>query len=810
MSKHAIRNLMLAAALLLWSWWAPAQEATAAPAEAKQAATGPAAEPASETPVEAAAATPAPAAVVEPAAAVAAPQVEPAAAVVAPQAVAPDAAAAPQVVPSTPAAEAQAGLVNPTAAVAADDAASPDPRRAIQRGTGVFLNEAAAARRPEDPAAAGDVVFNFEGESLQAVIKAILGDLLGQNYVVAPGVQGQVTFATAKPISMDQAMGVLEMLLAWNSATLVYKDGRYTVLPVAQAIPGNLIPRMGPAAEARGYEIRVVPLKYISATAMQETLQPYARQGSIIKADNTRSMILIAGIRSDLEAYLQTIEIFDVDWLAGMSVGVFPLERVEASTVVPEMEKIFGEGGPTPLAGLFRFLPIERINAVLVITPQPDYLDDAEAWLRKLDRGGSESGSQLYVYYVKNVKAVDLADKLTEIFTGQARASSASNQPRGVGGVVPGIESVEITSADKKQEAPRAPVPSRAGSADGIAIVQSDEIRITSIEESNALMIRATAGEYDAILGAIKRLDIVPLQVHIEAKILQVDLTNGLTFGVKWFFENATNPDNGGREFAYRNLRRANPARDVWNSFAGSAGSTGLAWTFLNVEAEAMISALQKESNVQVLSAPSLVVLNNKDASINVGKQIPVVSAVFNPYGIGSGSSTGETGTGTGTGAGGINGGYNQSYVQFRDTGIKLDVTPRVNPGGLVYMEISQEESTPGESADATGNVSVDRRTIETEIAVQSGETVLLGGLIRETRQQGKSGVPGLSKIPLLGRLFSTSNNDVSRQELLVLITPTVIDSAESAAQLTEDYRERFKGLKPLLKRQAEETKHKE
>src|SRR5690606_6440122 len=139
-------------------------------------------------------------------------------------------------------------------------------------------------------------------------------------------------------------------------------------------------------------------------------------QGSIIKADNTRAMILIAGTRGDLEAYLQTVEIFDVDWLAGMSVGVFPLERVEATTVVPEMEKIFGEGGPTPLAGLFRFLPIERINAVLVITPQPDYLDDAEEWLRKLDRGGSESGSQLYVYYVKNVKATDLAEKLTEIF----------------------------------------------------------------------------------------------------------------------------------------------------------------------------------------------------------------------------------------------------------------------------------------------------------------------------------------------------------------------------------------------------------
>lgn len=806
MPKHAIRNLMLAGAVLVWPLLAIAdgslgEPAAGAAAPAKAATATPAtpapvlAEPAPQVAAEAAiAAPPAVVAAETPLAEPAQPTVvvEPAA-VVEPVAPAPEA----------PVSGAQGALVSAT--TPGDAEAEVDSRRAVQRGTGVFLNEEAAARRPADPAAAGDVVFNFEAESLQAVIKAILGDLLGHNYVVAPGIQGQVTFATAKPISMDQAMGVLEMLLAWNNATLIYKDGRYTVLPVAQAIPGNLIPRMGPAAEARGYEIRVVPLRYISATAMQETLQPYARQGSIIKADNTRSMILIAGIRSDLEAYLQTIEIFDVDWLAGMSVGVFPLERVEASTVVPEMEKIFGEGGPTPLAGLFRFLPIERINAVLVITPQPDYLDDAEEWLRKLDRGGSESGSQLYVYYVKNVKAVDLADKLTEIFTGQARASSASNQPRGVGGVVPGIESVEIKSADRKQEAPRAPTPARATSADGIAIVQSDEIRITSIEESNALMIRATAGEYDAILGAIKRLDIVPLQVHIEAKILQVDLSNGLSMGVEWFFENAL---NNRANAAYHAARRLNPARDVWSSHSGTAGSAGLAWTFLNVEAEALITALQNESSVQVLSAPSLVVLNNKDASINVGKQIPVVSAVLNsPYGSVVGGGTDGTGTGTGTGVGGYN---PSSYVQFRDTGIKLNVTPRVNPGGLVYMEISQEESTPGETQDATGNVPVDRRSIETEIAVQSGETVLLGGLIKETRLDGKKGVPGLSKIPLIGRLFGSTDTGSTRQELLVLITPTVIDSAESAAQLTEDYRSRFKGLKPLLKRQNDELRKKE
>lgn len=681
-------------------------------------------------------------------------------------------------------------------------------RAKVDVGTGKFINESAATRRDDIATTTGEVVFNFEAESLQAVVKAILGDLLQENYVIAPGLSGQVTFATAKPISSDQAMSVLEMLLAWNNATLVYKDGRYTVLPVAQAIPGNLVPRTGPLADARGYEVRVVPLRYISATAMQELLTPYARQGAILKADNTRSMIVLAGSRSDLGNYLQTIETFDVDWLSGMSVGVYPLERVEAATVVPELEKIFGDGGPTPLAGLFRFMPIERINAVLVITPQSEYLGRAEEWIRRLDRGGSESGAQLFVYYVKNVKATDLSEQLTDVFGGSSGGGSArqsASRPTGVGGVVPGVESVEIKSINSnaaRQEAKAAAAPARPAAAggDGIAVVSSDNIRITAIEESNALMIRASPGEYDSILGAIKRLDIVPQQVHIEAKILQVDLSNSLSFGVRWFFENATDSTSPGN-LPYRQVRRnqnsvrqaaGQPLRNVWKSFAGSASSGGLAWTFLNTEVEAMIDTLQTNTNVRVLSAPSLVVLNNKEAEIQVGQQIPVVSSVYNPGGVIGNDPNNPGGGGFG----------NQSLTQFRDTGIMLSVKPRVNPGGLVYMEISQEESTPvPNSANSTGNVSVNRRTIQTEIAVQSGQTVMLGGLIKESETKSKEGIPGLSRIPIIGGLFGSTSNDVSRQELLVLITPTVIDSAEAARTVTDEYKTRFKGLKPLLKK---------
>ncbi len=705
-------------------------------------------------------------------------------------------APATEVVAVDPAVQATA----PSAATVMEDPAetpSAASRAKVDVGSGKFINEEASKRRHDAAATEGEVVFNFEAESLQAVVKAILGDLLQENYVIAPGLAGQVTFATAKPISSDQAMSVLEMLLAWNNATLVYKDGRYTVLPIAQAIPGNLVPRTGPLTDAKGYEVRVVPLRYISATAMQELLTPYARQGAILKADNTRSMIVLAGTRSDLENYLQTIETFDVDWLAGMSVGIYPLERVEAATVVPELEKVFGEGGPTPLAGLFRFMPIERINAVLVITPQSEYLARAEEWLRRLDRGGSESGAQLYVYYVKNVKAVELGASLTEVF-GTSGGSVGAARPSGIGAVAPGQQAVELKSVntgmrDKPvQESKQVLQPT---SSEGISVVGGEDIRITSIEESNALMIRATPGEYDAILSAIKRLDVVPLQVHIEAKILRVDLTGDLSYGVQWFFENSTAPSNT-TNLPFRQLRRNEnerrrllnqPPRNVWSSIAGSAGSSGLAWTFLNTEAEALVSALQTHGNAQVLSAPSLVVLNNKTANINSGQSIPVNQVSFNPGGINDPNN------------GGVSNTFNQ--VQYRDTGITLDVTPRVNPGGLVYMEIKQEKSTPGAAPAGSSNPPIDKSTIQTEIAVQSGETVVLAGLIEETNSESREGIPGLMSIPVLGRLFGSTSRRKARQEILVLIKPTVIDNADSARNVTEEYKSRFSGLKPLLKK---------
>ncbi|MEO8012312.1 MAG: type II secretion system secretin GspD [Dokdonella sp.] len=679
------------------------------------------------------------------------------------------------------------------------------PKPEIQVGSGRFIDEAAARRTPVVPGGEGQVDFNFENNPIQAVVKAILGDLLQENYTIAPNVGGNVSFSTSKPIRADQAMSVLEMLLSWTGNTLIHKDGRYTVLQIKDALPGNLTPRIAAPKLARGYEVRVFPLRYVSPSEMAKLLKPYAKPEAFVNVDTSRSMLVLAGTASELENYAQTIDIFDVDWLKGMSIGVFTLQRAEVATLLPELEKVFGAAGESPLAGMFRFLPIERSNAIIAITAQPEYLRQAEEWLRRLDRAGEESSTQLYVYDVKNIKSLDLADYLNDIFLGSG-GGSGSRRSSTSGSVAPGLTPVTVGGGIGRagssrlsnrrassvtaaaQAAPAAggaaPVPGGGGVAG-----QDSGLRITAVEESNQLLVLASPLEWDAMQSAIRRLDIAPLQVHIETKILEVTLTGELQYGVQWWFAGlrGSAPYNG---VEYNVLNRSDRQRSGLGA-AGPGEAGTIFWSYLNSKFQVAVSALEKSGQAKILSAPSLVVINNQEAQINVGTQIPVQQTFLtgsiglqNNNGIGNNNNNSLASSGFGT-------------VQYLDTGVILQVKPRVNPGGLVYLEVSQEVSSPG-PITSNQNREINKRTLDTSIAVQSGETVLLGGLIADSTNEGGSGVPGVRRIPLLGKLFGQTTKNTNRTELIVMITPRVMANTEEAREVTEDYRRQFQSLAPL------------
>jgi len=650
----------------------------------------------------------------------------------------------------------------------------------VYKGTGEFINKEAASRREEVVSEDGEIVLNFEGESIQSVIHTILGEVLQETFVIGPGVSGEVTFSTSRPVSREQLLPILELLLRWNGATMVFSEGRYHILPVSEAIRGHLVPVIGHAERARGYEVRAVPLKFVAAAEMSKILEPYVREGAIVHADAFRHMIFLAGTPEELRNYLQTVEIFDVDWLAGLSVGIYPLQTVDVNSIITELEGIFGTNAESPLAGMFRFVPLERLGSVMVITLQEDYLYKAQEWIEILDRGAAGSGKQLYVYRVKNLEAPALAGYLMELFTGESQQTSdRSNQ----GTLAPGLEPVQVGSVNDFNQnrlgmQQQSTAQQGGQETEGIALGEGD-IRITSVTETNTLLIQATQSEYNGVLAAIKRIDVEPLQVLIESQVLDVELNEELQFGVNWYLTNNPDliPDGVG-----------DIDRFVQSAAFGSGSAQSGGFNFLTTLAtplsdgmpfvQATIAALDEVTDVRSLAAPSLLIRNNATATITVGTQVPVQSSSI---------STGNNNV--------------VSSAQYVSTGITLTVTPRINPGGLVYMDISQDVSRPGArdpDISSSGNPPINNKTVTSQVAVQSGQTVFLGGLISEQDSRGRTGVPFLSRVPFIGPLFGSKTKATFRSETLVMITPTVVDSAVDLKAISEEMEQEFSRVPPL------------
>ena len=691
---------------------------------------------------------------------------------------------------------AEAGQAAEVAADAARDAQGA-PQAVIRRGTGTMINrEAARAPAPAlHGASTGEATFNFEGESVHAVVKAILGDMLGQNYVIAPGVQGTVTLATPKPVSPAQALNLLEMVLGWNNARMVYSGGRYNIVAADQALAGTVAPSTAPAASARGFEVRVIPLQFISATEMKKVLEPYARPNAIVNVDSGRNVITLGGTRAELETYMRTVEIFDVDWLSGMSVGVFPIQSGKAEQVAADLEKVFGEESKTPSAGMFRFLPLENANAVLVITPQVRYLDQIQQWLDRIDTAGGSA--RLFSYELRYIKARDLAERLSEAFASSGNRGGSSPASLAPGAMPSQLGSDGERGMDSNNSSNFGSTPGSGSSGTGngsmnlpqrqsgnVSVsleVEGDRVGVSAVEETNTLLVRSTPQAWRSIREVIEKLDVMPLQVHIEAQVAEVALEGDLKYGVNWFFDNAV----AGRALtgALAGVTLPAAAGGSWSSFAGAAtGGEGLGWAFTGHNGAAVVSALDKVTDVRLLQTPSVFVRNNAEATLNVGDKVPINTTTVN------------TGIGAGT----------YSSVQYIDTGVILKVRPRVTRDGTVFLDIVQEVSSASNVPDNCNpterncNPRISTKKLSTEAAVQSGDTIMLAGLITDTGTDGSSGIPGLSRIPVVGALFGQKSRTSRRSEVIVLLTPSIVRNGQEARTLTDEYSQRFRAMEPL------------
>jgi general secretion pathway protein D len=655
----------------------------------------------------------------------------------------------------------------------------------------------------------GSVTLDFADTDIREVAAQILGNSLHVNYTIDPNVHGTATLRTVVPLSTNQLIPVLQSLLQQNGATLVVTGGVYRVLPVAASLG-----MAGGEGTAGG---TMVPLRYAAADDLAKALQPYAQGGSRILAVPASNSLVISGEPAQRDALADLVRAFDIDALAGQSYALFPVQNGDAADMADALKQAFRAQQGGTLASQIRVVPMARVNAVLVIANAPGYITQARRAFEVVERGRRQTMRSWHVYYLQNGTANDVAYVLQQAFTPgsvtaqpSARAtgqqggsqmtgissisSFGGNSAGGAGGGSSGTSGLSgltgssgtslgggaTTSGSGGQGTPSSAAAASSGSnpllggignSAGSGGADQNTMRIIPNPDNNAVLIYATGEEEDTVEAMLHKVDILPLQVRIDAVIAEVTLNDNLSFGTQFYFKH--HAIGGGLIETAANAATFSATN---LPVPGISSATGGTFAVGGAGGDLILSALQDVTTVKVLSAPELLVLDNETAQLQVGNSVPIQNGTLSTVGssIGTVSST--------------------SYV---NTGVITQVTPRVNSGGLVTLDVQQEVSAVLAQNSSTSGSSINSptfsdRAVKSRIVVQDGQTIGLAGLITDNVQHDNNGLPWLKDIPVLGLLAGTQTNTRSRTELLILLTPHVLHDQRDARALTEDLREQL------------------
>ena len=616
-----------------------------------------------------------------------------------------------------------------------------------------FRRQLEAEERPSG------IVFNFEGADIKRVVALVIGRILNENYLIDPNVKGTVTLKTERPLNRDTVFYMLESVLDLYGAKISRRKGHYRIYPKDSPGASVLGLRDIDARIKLGYGYRVVPLEYVSASEMVKILETVTGEDREIRADDTRNLIILGGTSENVSNMMNAIALFDVDWMQNTNVALLRINHTDVSDILKDLRVMLAANqGEVEAGGVLRLETIERLNSILVITRQRAYLERVRDFVRKLDVPSQGAGSRLYVYDVRHSTADDLADLLATLFSVEQEDEESFDDEDLTG---PGSIPVTLSPANPEEEAePIAAADSAASDRDGSSEGTTEapaQVRIVPVPDSNSLLIFATPSQFSSIELALEKLDSPPLQVLMEVTIMDVQLTGDLAYGVQWFFENGGSGSSDSvtigdaltfaQTFSYAGVRDGGDVR-------------------------AILGLLSAEGKVEVLSSPSVLVRNNQRASIRVGNQQPIGTASLNPDGTIIASS-----------------------VTFRDTGILLDIEPSITSSGTVNVELTQDVIDVGEIDDATGQRTFLNRNLSTNVSVNNGETIVLGGLIRTNKAITKSGVPGLRDIPGIGFLFGKTTTSDVRTELVIMLSPRIIRNPSENNDVIREYKAKFQNI---------------
>jgi general secretion pathway protein D len=599
---------------------------------------------------------------------------------------------------------------------------------ALQRGTDDFLGasdrvsgDSHALVVPTD----GEMVqLSLVNASIEAAAKAVLSDTLKLNYVVSEGLQGRITIQTTGPVPKTTLLELFEASLDANGAQ-IRQEG--SIIRIVAGTTGNTTFRVAGAGGVNGSNILVAPLKYISATEMVKLLEPLTEQGLKVVAEQRRNLLLLSGSPTQMDAALDALNLFDVDVLQGKSVALVRLRSADPDAIVQELKEIFESEEGGLLNGVVEFIPNPRLGSVLIISSRASYLDKAQRWIRELDQSAAGASVFMATYPLQNRTAAEVAPILNELLTGSSDDAAVEG------------ELAEATPEDSS-------------------------MRVAADDGRNALIVRGHASDHDQVERLLRTLDSPSRQVLLEATIAEVTLNDEVEIGTRWFFETG----NWGFKFS-----------DLSNG-AVAGTNPGFTAVFGVGNADVALSALSAVTDVKIISAPTLMVLDNKEGVLQIGDQVPIATR--------NSSSTEDANAPVVT------------QIDYRDTGIILRVRPRIGDGGRVLLDISQEVSDV--AATRTSGIdspTIQQRKVQTSVALGDGQTLALGGLVQENNSVSRSEVPGLGRVPVLGNLFRNKNSQKGRSELLILIRPRVVQNDQEAASATGYWRSRLSAADSVL-----------
>lgn len=654
-------------------------------------------------------------------------------------------------------------FVNPFATPASPTAAPATPAAAPAPSSAATRNDI-KIRRPElSDAVMPGTILKFDNADIYEVLQAVLGEMLHLNFIVDPTIQGKVTINTVGSVSQADIFNILESILSLNNLSIL-RDGKlYKVVKDGNA------PRDVLTFEAVGEGsplIQIIPVKFVQASALVATLRNFIGQQAGITNDPTNKYLVIADRASNVAKMLDLVKVLDVDYLKHVKIKVVQIQKGDALEMAREMETLFKTSGmfnwPGTDANKVFFMPIMRMNALLVAASNDAVLEAAEKWIRTLDDEPKDGiGSNIHVHTIENSTAVRIANILRQIYGGAP---------------------ITPTGGDPTKVVIKGAVPSIGATGPGL----SGSVQIIPDEATNTLVIKASPQDYLQIKKVIERIDLIPRQVLIQVMVAEVALNDKTQFGIEWWLQSNKGSYKGTpyNEQAALGSGLVSPSPVTLGT--PSKLPAGLNYMVLNSASEivGLFNALAETTDVNILSSPHIMASDGREAKIEVGKDVPIITqTVAVPS-----STTTTTGLTT------------SNSIQYRTVGILLNVKPHVNASGLVNLTLSQEVSTVAdETTKGIDSPIFTKRKVETEVTLEEGKTLMIAGLIQDNNNKTSKGLPGAKDIPLLGYLFGAKSDKRDKTELMITITPYVVRNREEGDKVTAAFQENLSGLKKLM-----------